>query len=185
MKVVVFDLDDTLVETRQWFHGFLTILGYPIPNTDSYKLEEHGIPEHVIQFALSEASFMLQGKAVNFIHSTLAHLRAAGYVVAVCTHRAYHSKGEDFTNVWLHVNHLRDIDEQDIHVIDPAKHPCKLAYLDRLYSDYVLVDDNPANLRSDQGRVILYDRPWNRHHTHHRIKDLRELPKLLETLWNY
>lgn len=181
MKVVVFDLDDTLVETRSWFHEFLTVLGYPIPQTDSYHLEKHGIPEHVIQFALNEASFMLHAKPVPFIPTMLRFLRAAGYGVAFCTHRGYHHNAKQYTFDWFQNNHLRGYN--DVHIIDALEYPCKLEYLDQIYEDYVLVDDHPKNLASKKGRVVVYDRPWNKERTAIRIQDLRQLPKALEYAW--
>lgn len=183
MKVVVFDLDDTLVETRSWFNDFITMLGYPIPKTDSYHLDKHGIPEHVIQFALNEGAFMAHAKPVPFLQSTLSYLKAAGIQIAFCTHRGYHHKAADYTEAWFHINHLLGYMD-NIHIIDALEYPCKLEYLDQHFDDYVLVDDHPKNTNSKRGKVIVYDRPWNQNILARRITDLRQLPKALEYAWN-
>lgn len=172
---ILFDLDDTLVETRQWFLSYCRMMGHPVPETDLYHLESV-IPAHIIDFALAEAPFMLDAKPVPFIHSTIAYLERAGHGIGFCTHRGYHPEGYERT-----VKQLASIGiGGDLHCICPKTYPCKLEYLDKVIGEpYVLVDDRPPNITSEFGKVIIYTRPWNKNQIGHRIQDLRDLPRVL------
>lgn len=172
---ILFDMDDTLVETRKWFLGFCAMIGYPVPETDAYHLETV-VPARLIDFALAEAPFMLHADPVPFIKSTIRSLEFAGHVVGFCTHRGYHPEGYARS-----VAQLKSIGiSGDLHCIDPLEYPCKLEYLDSVYAEpYVLVDDRPPNLASTHGKVIIYSRPWNKGLIGHRINDLRDLPRVL------
>lgn len=39
--VIVFDLDDTLFETREWFKKYLNVMWVACPQTDDYRIEEY------------------------------------------------------------------------------------------------------------------------------------------------
>jgi 5'(3')-deoxyribonucleotidase len=178
VKVIVFDLDDTLFETRQWFIQFLNIMGYIVPDTNLYHLETL-VPAHLIEFALREAPFMVHARPAPHIHAIFSFLALRNYAVAFCTHRGYHPNGVEYSKTQLRNNGLQG----ELHCIDPKTYPCKLEYLDQIFEDYVLVDDRPSNLSSANGKVIIYSRPWNLDSDHHlRIENLTQLPRLLEVL---
>ena len=62
--VIVFDLDDTLFETREWFKKYLNVMGVAYPQTDDYHIEEYVDPA-LIKFALDQGSYMTEAEPVE------------------------------------------------------------------------------------------------------------------------
>lgn len=158
--VVVFDLDDTLFETREWFEKYLNVMGVAYPQTDKFHIDEFVDPK-LIQFALDQGSFMTEAKPVEGAQHYINRLIAAGYTTGYCTHRGYHPKAVWKTIQGLYKGDLM-IEGFEGVVLDPKVYPCKMKFLDTLHSKYVLIEDNPTVVRTAKGQVIIYDRPWNR-----------------------
>lgn len=94
--IIVFDLDDTLFETREWFEKYLNVMGVAYPQTDKFHIDEFVDPK-LIQFALDQGSFMTEAKPVEGAQHYINRLIAAGYTTGFCTHRGYHPKGGEKT----------------------------------------------------------------------------------------
>lgn len=161
-----FDLDDTLIKTNEEFlrilkqkHGFIAEAGvYLTPqNTNGH-----------ITGILESASFMITAKPCELIVNQLNKLKAIAspemVTFNICTHRGYHPRAEEYTEVMLKDNSL----EFDNRIyLNPYKHPDKMEYLKQQHSDkdtVVLIDDRPHFSTSGQldKDILLIDMPWNR-----------------------
>ncbi len=171
---IFFDMDDTLCNTRSWMEKFASILGYTKFTPDLYHIERQDVPPHIIEFALSEARFMLDAEPIDIMIPTLHLLKCRGHALHICTHRGYHDKGIEYTDRWLTDRLVREF-FTDIHCIDGKEHPCKLKYLDTVSSNYKLVDDNAPNLVGENGSVVLFTRPWNAKRNGPRISSISQL----------
>ena len=179
--VIVFDLDDTLFETREWFEKYLNVMGVAYPQTDKFHIDEFVDPK-LIQFALDQGSFMTEAKPVEGAQHYINRLIAAGYTTGFCTHRGYHPKGGEKTIQGLYKWDLM-IEGFEGVVLDSKVYPCKMKFLDTLHSKYVLIEDKPTAVRTAKGQVIIYDRPWNRNITNApRIYGLDGLMPAIENL---
>ena len=179
--VIVFDLDDTLFETREWFKKYLNVMGVAYPQTDKFHIDEFVDPK-LIQFALDQGSYMTEAKPVEGAQHYINRLIAAGYTTGFCTHRGYHPKAGEKTIQGLYKWDLM-IEGFEGVVLNPKVYPCKMKFLDTLHSKYVLVEDKPTAVRTAKGQVIIYDRPWNRNITNApRIYGLDGLMPAIENL---
>ena len=179
--VIVFDLDDTLFETREWFKKYLNVMGIEYPQTDDYHIEKY-VDSGLIKFALDQGSFMTEAMPVKGAQHCINRLISAGYTTGFCTHRGYHPKAVGKTIQGFYKWDLM-IEGFEGVVLDPRVYPCKMKFLDTLHSKYVLVEDRPTAVRTAKGQVIIYDRPWNRNITNApRIYGLDGLMPAIENL---
>lgn len=179
--VIVFDLDDTLFETREWFKKYFKVLGVEYPQTNEYYLDKFVDPK-VIKFALDHGAFMTEADPVEGAAHYINRLVTAGYHVHYATHRGYHEKADEFTIQSLYKHGLLK-SGVDLIVIDPGLCPCKMRVLDEMFDKYVLVEDMPKGVRTCKGQTIIYDRPWNRSITNTpRISGLNGLMSAIEKL---
>lgn len=180
--VIVFDLDDTLFETSEWFKKYLNVMGgVACPQTDDYRIEEYVDPA-LIEFALNQGSYMTEAKPIKKAQHYINRLIAAGYTTGFCTHRGYHPKAGEKTVQSLYKWDLMIKGFEGV-VLDPRAYPCKMKFLDTLHSKYVLVEDEPTAVLTAKGQVIIYDRPWNRNITNApRICGLDGLMPAIENL---
>ena len=179
--VIIFDLDDTLFETRNWFRKYFAVLGIEYPQTNDYFLDKHVDPK-VIKFALDHGSYMTEAEPVEGAAHYVNRLLSAGYDVHYATHRGYHGKAGELTIQSLYRHDLLK-SGVDLIVIDPSQCPCKMKLLDEMFDKYVLVEDMPKGVRTCKGQTIIYDRPWNRTLTNApRISGLGGLMSAIENL---
>lgn len=162
---IVFDLDDTLFDTRAEMVDCFAEFGHSVDHIKGY-ITKHNAPEDILLKVLSRAKFMTTGKLFEGAFDLLSRLVNSGEDVRVCTHRGYHPDGASFTHSQL-LNHgiLNTlIPESHVYCLDPADYKDKFAFLDSvLDAPYVLVDDHPAmsGLNGLYGSLVVYDRPWN------------------------
>ena len=179
--VIVFDLDDTLFETRNWFRKYFTVLGIKYPQTNDYFLDKDVDPK-VIKFALDCGFYMTEAEPVEGAAHYVNRLLSAGYDVHYATHRGYHEKAGELTIQSLYRHDLLK-SVVSLIVIDPSRCPCKMKVLDEMFDKYVLVEDMPKGVRTCKGQTIIYDRPWNRSITNApRISGLDGLMSAIENL---
>ena len=178
---IVFDLDDTLFETRNWFRKYFAVLGIKYPQTNDYFLDKHVDPK-VIKFALDQGSYMTEAEPVEGAAHYVNRLLSAGYDVHYATHRGYHLEAGELTIQSLYRHDLLK-SGVDLIVIDPSQCPCKMKLLDEMFDKYVFVEDMPTGVRTCKGQTIIYDRPWNRDITNApRISGLDGLMSAIENL---
>lgn len=121
-----------------------------------------------------EGTFMLRVEPTEIVKqgllSEIATIRKMSWNkrldTCVCTHRGFHESGEEYTRIWLadqKATHVVD----NIHAIDPAKHPNKLEFLEELYPDHEirLLDDNPLFRTDvpheyDERLIIVEEEGW-------------------------
>jgi hypothetical protein len=162
---IVFDMDDTLFDTRAEMVACFAEFGHDLRNVPGY-VTKHNAPEEILVSVLGRARFMTTGKMFDGAFDLLKRLVHAGADVRICTHRGYHADGLKHTHTQLFEHKILNtlIPEHHVYCLDPAQHKDKFAFLDaELKSPYVLIDDNP-DLSGDRGRygsLVVFDRPWN------------------------
>ncbi len=160
---LVFDMDDTLVDTdASIYQELITHTAHcPILTDELTTWRELGLTtlqlsptllQVNIKNVLPSGTFMLGTipspltACTGALHAFLDKQVELGRIPAICTHRGFHEKGRDYTHQWIETNNLsKYFAEEHIHVINPREHGNKLTYLEKHYSDFRLVDDNPLH----------------------------------------
>lgn len=176
--ILVFDMDDTLVQTHDLMCTLLKRKG--IPTTEHYLTNENtsGKLQEILD---NPETYMADVDFYDGVLETLDYLVAhQGHRIAICTHRGFHAQGRTLTQDFLDSH---DVPYQNLFVLDPNTHPCKMAFLDAVYGEgqYVLIDDRPnfTNVYKPIPNLILHDKPWNTHIEAPRILKFEDLPNLL------
>lgn len=177
--ILVFDIDDTVVETHSQLSKILTRRGIDVSHGQYLTSENTGgvLPELLD----NPVCFMLNSQVADGVVEILEWLtHVRGFEVAFCTHRGYHLDGRKLTEEFLE---QEGIDFESLFVLDPAKHPCKIDFLDAVYGKgkYILIDDRPnfSNEYEPQENLILRDRPWNQTVKARRFSSFHDLPNEL------
>lgn len=164
---IVFDLDDTLFKTSEFFCAVLNRrYGITRKISDSFTVPAPPILEALIDTGEHMLAATLH-PAFDELPEWMVYYRSRHDVrFAVASHRGYHEKAQDYSRMSYDQNNLTFDYE---HYLDSEIHPCKMTYLLGTVPEgvrIVLIDDRPHG-DSDQpvhSNVVLVDQPWNKHY---------------------
>lgn len=162
---IYFDLDDTLVETHKEMKRLLKVNHDFVSKEEGYLTPEN--TDGLLSFVLESATFMLTAapneEIVRQIENIRAVLNRKVVSVNICTHRGYHKKAQQYTELMLKDNEL---EFDNVVYLDPKHQPDKMSFLRNLHGEkavIILVDDKPTFTKEHQldPFVLLIDKPWN------------------------
>lgn len=172
IKHLFFDMDDTLVQTDQYIKrkiltgltldGATELLkvfnGWLLLNKTTLELPEC-LKEASFKYGLSSGEFMLNKEKSPLISNLpafrllLRRVTDLGIHTGIVTHRGWHEDGLKNTQAWLVEKDLH-LYFDDVIVLDAKENPSKTDYLEKHFTDFKIVDDNPLH---DLGKVYPKD----------------------------
>lgn len=184
---LVFDMDDTLVRTNQEIYhrlgSFYSVTSGSIAKAFTLKnLQLEGkttlelpaaLKEDSWNHVVSKGEFMLTAEPTRllcedrpWLENLIKLVRQTGGKTAICTHRGFHKKALEYTTRWLERHAVTSLFDH-IHVIDGREIPNKIEYLEKHYSHFKLVDDNPLHeidkdpaVKDDRLLIFTETRPY-------------------------
>lgn len=180
---LVFDMDDTLVETYKIMSAVLTKLGVDVTHGQYFTPDNTDGKIHIL--LESPDLYMVNPVIAEGAVETLSWLQHdRGHTLSICTHRGFHKEGRKLTQDFVERElGSEGIEFNNMFVLDPAKYPCKFGFLDAVYGsgNYIIIDDRPnfTNEYTVTPNMILRDKPWNRHIDAPRFSSFKDLPTLL------
>lgn len=182
--VVIFDLDDVLVNLRDSLNQALN----RVTRTESdwrdwhtfdlskiYQIPHDKVLDTILQHNVLESCTPEPGaqKALQAVHE-------AGFHTVILTARAWHPSGREITENFLQ---LHQFSYDQLVLSDLSM--CKTGYMAPWNNIHLYVDDHASHVRNacnlpNVKHSLLFERPWNQQTSHdQRISDLSEIPSYL------